>query len=329
MKISKWLNIIEISLIWLVVVSLYYLSIPLEIDKSNIYISSDTPEDTISNLSKEGYSVGEIDIIILSLFNKKIEKGWLYLGKRGNDRLTTLKYIAYRPRYKKITLIPGETTEIFLDTLSKKMHLDRNRLAIAYKRVCKYKEASILADSYNIPTNYNEMNILEFLCIKSDKKYEEISKKTFGKYDYTLWNRVLTVASIIQKEAANSEEMPKISSVIHNRLKKKMRLQMDGTLNYGRYSHIRVTPKRIKEDNTTFNTYRHHGLPAYPVCNVSIKAIKSALFPSKTPYLYFMKNINGTHDFAKTYSEHLKNIKRKKAHLKQLPSPDISTILIP
>ena len=316
MRLFKWLDIAEVSILWILIVFIYYLSIPIEIDRSNIYISSNSPKDIIKELSKKGYSVGAIDVLILSIFGRDIKEGWLYLGKNSNDRLTILKYIAHRARYKKITLIPGETTEIFLDTLAKEMNLDRDKLSIAYKRVCKYQEASILADSYNIPTNYSELNTLEFLCSRSDKKYEKISKSIFGKYDYKLWNRVLTVASIVQKEAANVSEMPKVSSVIHNRLKKKMRLQMDGTLNYGRYSHIKVTPKRIKEDNSTFNTYRHYGLPSYPICNVSIEAIKAALFPSQTPYLYFMKNIRGTHDFAKTYSEHLKNIKRKRAYLK-------------
>jgi len=315
-RLIKWFNVVEVSILWILIVVIYYLSIPTNIDKSNIYISSNSPKNIIEQLLKNGYMVGEIDILILYLFNRDIKEGWLYLGKNSNDRLTTLKYIAYKPRYKKITLIPGETTEIFLDTLAKDMDLDRKRLSVAYKRVCKYKEASILADSYNIPTNYSELNTLEFLCSRSDKKYEKISKSIFGKYDYGLWNRVLIVASIVQKEAANVSEMPKVSSVIHNRLKKKMKLQMDGTLNYGRYSHIKVTPKRIKEDNSTFNTYHHYGLPAYPICNVSIRAIKAALFPSQTPYLYFMKNINGTHDFAKTYSEHLKNIKIKRIYLK-------------
>jgi len=314
-KLYKWLNLVEVYILWVLITIIYYLSIPVDIDKRNIYITSNNPKDIIENLSKERYRVGVVDIFILSLFNRDIKEGWLYLGKDSNDRLTLLKYIAYKARYKKITLIPGETTEIFLDTLAKEMNLDRDRLSIAYKRVCKYKEASILADSYNIPTNYSEVNTLEFLCSRSDREYERISKRIFGKYDYGLWNRVLTVASIVQKEAANISEMPKVSSVIHNRLKKKMKLQMDGTLNYGRYSHIKVTPKRIKEDNSTFNTYRHYGLPSYPICNVSIEAIKAALFPSQTPYLYFMKNIRGTHNFAKTYSEHLKNIKRKRRYL--------------
>jgi len=103
--------------------------------------------------------------------------------------------------------------------------------------------------------------------------------------------------------------MPIVSSVIHNRLKKGMRLQMDGTLNYGKYSHIKVTPKRIREDNTTYNTYLHKGIPLFPVCNVSDNAILAAIFPATTKYLYFMKSSKGTHDFSCNYSTHLKYIK--------------------
>ncbi len=118
------------------------------------------------------------------------------------------------------------------------------------------------------------------------------------------------MASVIQKESANIQEMPIVSSVIYNRIKKGMKLQMDGTLNYGKYSHLRVTPKRIREDTSIYNTYKHNGVPSVPVCNVSFEAIKAAVFPAKTDYLYFMKNKNGKHDFTRNYSTHLHNISR-------------------
>ena len=89
-----------------------------------------------------------------------------------------------------------------------------------------------------------------------------------------------------------------------------MKLQMDGTLNYGKYSHLKVTPKRIREDTSIYNTYKHKGVPKLPVCNVSFDAIRAAIFPKKTDYLYFMKNKKGMHDFTRYYSTHLKNIKR-------------------
>jgi UPF0755 protein len=139
---------------------------------------------------------------------------------------------------------------------------------------------------------------------------KKLSKKIFGTYNEKKWFHFVTIASIIQKESASIEEMPLVSSVIYNRLKKNMHLQMDGTLNYGKFSHIRITPKRIKEDKSTYNTYRVRGLPSNPVCNVSFDAIKAAIFPKTTDYLYFMKSENGTHDFTRNYSTHLHNIKR-------------------
>ena len=117
------------------------------------------------------------------------------------------------------------------------------------------------------------------------------------------------MASIIQKEAANVNEMPIVSSVIYNRLKKGMPLQMDGTLNYGKYSHVKVTARRIREDDTSYNTYKNKGLPSNPICAISLNAIKAAIFPIKSNYLYFVKdNKTGLHKFTGSYKEHVNNI---------------------
>ncbi len=152
-------------------------------------------------------------------------------------------------------------------------------------------------------------NSLDF-CKSNEKVYRQISIKYLNRYDKKEWLIYLTVASIIQ-EAGDREEMPKIASVIYNRIIKGMPLQMDATLNYGVYSHIKVTPKRIREDKSPFNTYLNRGLPPYPVSSASIFAIESALNPLRTDYLFFLKQ-NGVHIFSRTYKEHLKNIQEAK-----------------
>ena len=134
-------------------------------------------------------------------------------------------------------------------------------------------------------------------------------EKIFGEFNETKWQKFIIIASIIQKEAANVEEMPLVSSVIYNRLKKDMKLQMDGTLNYGQYSHVKITPQRIREDTSSYNTYMYKGLPPNPICSVSKEAIFAAIFPKATNYLYFVKNKNGTHTFSQNYETHLENIK--------------------
>jgi len=196
--------------------------------------------------------------------------------------------------------------------LAKQLDLNETKLMQEYQKQSLFREAGILAESYHIPSTLREKGVIRYLLKYSTKVYKKLSIEQSDLWDKAGWNRLLTVASIIQKEAANRAEMPMVASVIYNRLQKNMRLQMDGTLNYGVYSHIRVTPKRIKEDTTTYNTYKHRGLPDYPVCAVSMTAIQAAIHPAKTEYLYFMKGKNGTHHFSKDYKTHLKYIQKKR-----------------
>ena len=176
----------------------------------------------------------------------------------------------------------------------------------------KYPEAAISADTYLAPKKMNEKKLMKFLLKSSERAYKKLSTEAFNDYNQSKWHRILTIASIIQKEAANNKEMPIVASVIYNRLKKNMRLQMDGTLNYGKYSHIKVTPKRIKTDLSSFNTYKHRGLPDSPIGSVGKHAIKAAIHPAKTNYLYFMRNKEGVHDFTDTFKKHRKNIRKVK-----------------
>ncbi len=209
-----------------------------------------------------------------------------------------------------VTLIPGETTYIFLKQLSANLDLNINKLRTEYNRQAFMQEGLFVPNTYKLPIGIDEKELIYILLEKSMKKMRVISLKIFGTYNRTKWFQYVAIASVVQKESANIKEMPIVSSVIHNRIKKNMKLQMDGTLNYGRYSHIKVTSKRIREDKSIYNTYKNIGIPKVPVCNVSLDAIKAAIFPSKTNYLYFMKNKKGFHDFSRNYSTHLHNIRR-------------------
>ena len=274
------------------------------------------PQGSVSNiitqLSKKGYALSTVDTYLLVLMGQP-QSGWITIGKTDLNRMDFLhKLVTAKAQMLEVTLIPGETSIIFLQDTAAKLQLDTKKLEKYYKRYSTYKEAGIYADTYYVPFGIQEKHLILFLTSQTDKKYRELSEKVYGTYDKKNWNRLLTIASIIQKEAANQEEMPIVSSVIYNRLRKNMALQMDGTLNYGKYSHIKITPERIDNDRSRFNTYKYKGLPPYPICAVSFSAIKAAIKPAKTNYLYFMKNSEGTHDFSSTYSKHRKNIKKVK-----------------
>jgi UPF0755 protein len=310
-RISGW---IENTVLFILIGLLFYISIPLA-GKKNIHIQPDLAGGIISQLHQKGYDVSNIDKYILKTLGTAIP-GWIYIGSCHTDRLSFLyKLISPRSHYKKITLIPGETTYFFVRQLAKKLDMNATLLQETYDANAMYPEASVIADSYHIPVYLHEKGVIRLLLKLSKNRYIKLSNKYLGAWNPEEWEHILTVASIIQKEAANEKEMPLIASVIYNRITKNMRLQMDGTLNYGEYSHTKVTPRRIKTDHSAYNTYKHRGLPNHPVCNVGAAAIKASLDPVKSSYLYFMKNDHGSHDFAIDYKTHLRNVHQRKEEL--------------
>ena len=288
---------------------MYYLNKPLNTSKV-LYIGKGSINQIISQLTQQKYNVCKLDSLLLRVLGSP-QSGWInidatYLSK--GDFL--YKLTRAKAALRTITLIPGETTYIFLNQLANNLNLDRKTLQRVYDFNTKQKEGAFVPNTYSIPLGITEAELIKLLLAKSSAQMKELSIKFFGTYDEKKWFRYVAIASVIQKESANIKEMSIVSSVIYNRIKKGMKLQMDGTLNYGKYSHIKVTPKRIREDKSVFNTYFHSGIPSIPVCNVSFDAIKAAIFPAKTTHLYFMKSKNGTHDFTSNYSTHLYNIRR-------------------
>ncbi|MBY0385985.1 endolytic transglycosylase MltG [bacterium] len=124
------------------------------------------------------------------------------------------------------------------------------------------------------------------------------------------WTRhqIVTLGSIIEKETGAGFERPQISSVFHNRLKKKMRLQTDPTVIYARF--LRTGQYRLSisrgdlQTDHPYNTYKRGGLPPGPISNPGIEALKAAVRPAETDYLYFVSKNDGTHVFSKTYKDH-------------------------
>jgi UPF0755 protein len=119
-------------------------------------------------------------------------------------------------------------------------------------------------------------------------------------------HQVLTVASLIEKEAANPEEKPLIASVIYNRLRKNTPLQIDATIQYAL--------KRPKENlslndlkvSSAYNTYENKGLPPGPICSPGRESLLAALNPANTDYLYYVLKENGEeHFFTKSYEDFL------------------------
>ncbi len=117
-------------------------------------------------------------------------------------------------------------------------------------------------------------------------------------------SEVITLASIIEAEARIAEEQKQISGVYHNRLRKNMLMQADPTVRYGLRVFSRKLYFKDLDKNTPYNTYMHKGLPPGPINSPGLSAIRAAIFPLESSYLYFVADGSGGHVFSETLKEH-------------------------
>ncbi len=124
--------------------------------------------------------------------------------------------------------------------------------------------------------------------------------------------RLVTLASLVEKETSVADERAKIAGVFANRLRIKMRLQCDPTVIYGLGANFNgnLTKKNLQDKKNLFNTYKHAGLPPGPICSVGKDALKAARFPEKHKLLYFVAKGNGRHVFSSTLKEHNKAVRQ-------------------
>ncbi len=317
-KYKCFVLFIEIFIV-ILLLPIFYNYVP--IDKSaptTFYLPSSNIDDIVYSLEKSGYTVTIIDKLMLTLIEIP-QKGWYRVDHDKYDRLLFFATI-YNKKAETMDIIiyGGETVEELVTRLSKDMKLDKVKLQQKYKALTRFQEADIFAKRYSIARKADEEVTMQYLFDLSNAQLSKFGKENFTqKPDTSTLKVLLTIASIIQKESNSVKEMPLISSVIHNRLDKKMKLQMDSTLNYGKHSHIIVTPERIKSDMSYHNTYKYKGLPPYPLGTVTLTALKAAMSPQKSNYLFFMLNQKGEHDFAATYDKHLENIKAFRIYQKE------------
>lgn len=161
--------------------------------------------------------------------------------------------------------------------------------------------------------------VIRAMLSQYQKEYSQLNfdaarahiQKTYG---VTLNNyQLLTMASIIEREAVTDEDRPLVASVFYNRLKKDMFLQSDATMSY--VVNREVTPADLKKDSP-YNTYLHKGLTPTPTCSPSIASLTAACNPASTDYYYFFiieKKGYSKHAFSKTLDEHKKVIAEAKA----------------
>jgi len=127
----------------------------------------------------------------------------------------------------------------------------------------------------------------------------------------TDFHRVVTMASIVERETAIPTERPLVASVFYNRMRRNIILATDPSVIYaallaGRYDGV-IHQSDLQFDSA-YNTYKHAGLPPGPICNPGRDSLQAALQPAKSDFLYFVSDNNGHHRFARTMEEHSRNV---------------------
>ncbi len=167
-------------------------------------------------------------------------------------------------------------------------------------------EGYLFPETYKITKFESMRNVVsqmvrQFVTVWS--RYDQLAKQK-------KWtrNQIITFASIVEKETGAGFERPLVSSVFHNRLVKKMKLQTDPTVLYGLALTKGEMPTNISKVDlltpTRYNSYTNYGLPPTPICNPGEDAIKAAFQPATSNYLFFVSKNDGTHVFSDTYANH-------------------------
>lgn len=171
-------------------------------------------------------------------------------------------------------------------------------------------EGYLFPDTYLIPKTASINSIISILKNNFDAKYATLNAKGVDQ------NQVVTIASLVEREAKLSDDRPLVSSVIHNRLNIGMKLDIDATVQYvlgyqsdeKRWWKKNLTTDDLKV-NSSYNTYTHPGLPPTPIANPGLAALSAALNPAQTNYLYYISDKTGKNHYAATVEEHQANIK--------------------
>ena len=239
------------------------------------------------------------------------------------------------PASRQVTIPEGKTFKQVVDILfEKKIIKDKEKfIKVANTEKFDYSflkdlpprdnklEGYLFPDTYEFDMNVSEIEIISKMLDNFDRKFKTDYRDRIAnlKFDMTM-DKVVIMASIIEKEAKDPDDRYLISGVIYNRLTNKDRtlrkLQVDATIQYIMLKTMGAYKERLLyvdlEVDDPYNTYLYEGLPPGPICCPGEAAIKAALNPDNTEYLYYVAkgDAQGTHEFSKTFKEHQAAIKK-------------------
>lgn len=173
-------------------------------------------------------------------------------------------------------------------------------------------EGFLFPDTYEVAEGQSAEEVLTVMAGEFDRRFTPAMRERAREMNLTI-RQVVTLASLVEKEAKADEDRPVIAQVFLNRMREDMPLQSCATIQYilgHPKAELTIQDTRIE---SPYNTYQHMGLPPGPIANPGEASLEAVLFSEPTEYLYFVADANGKHHFSKTYDEHLAAIDRIEA----------------
>ena len=176
-------------------------------------------------------------------------------------------------------------------------------------------EGSLLPETYKFTRGDNRQDILDRMARERDRVLADVWNRRAADLPIKTPAELVTLASIVEKETALSDERSRVAAVFINRLKLHMRLQSDPSVIYGMFGTAGkptdfTLSRKDLETPTAYNTYVIPALPPGPIANPGRASLEAVANPSRTRDLYFVADGSGGHAFAQSYEEHLRNVSR-------------------
>jgi len=252
----------------------------------------------------------------------KLQAG-LYLIKGGMNNLDIVHTLSKgRVQMAQLTVPEGYTVTDVGNVLRKtgrgdgakfrqaaKNYAPYDYMRVKSKHVIYAAEGFIYPAVYDFPASYSEQDLLELMVQTFHEEMEKAGVLREVRSRKLDLREVVTLASLVEKEAVFEEEQPLIAGIFQKRLQIGMPLQSDTTVQYilgGKQREIIYFRDTAIEH--PYNTYQNYGLPPGPIASPGLSAIKAVLFPKKSNYLYFVAEKDGHHRFTTNYSSHLQAI---------------------
>ena len=323
-KKKQYVIPIIICLLALAGMMVYYLTGSLSKSGQSEYIYIDDNDDIDSVAAKLAPIANEQALLSFKLvsrhagYSKHIRTG-RYAIEPGEGIFSVLRKLKNGHQEPvRLTIPESRTTDRLAGALARKLMMDSLSLSILLKdsTFCAkqgFDTASIVCmfvpDTYEVYWNTSIENLMSRLKKEHDKFWDSSRQAKATAIGLTP-NEVCTLASIVDEETSNNPEKPMIARMYLNRLAKGMALQADPTVKFALKDFaIRRIYHNMLNTDSPYNTYRYAGLPPGPIKVASVAGIDAVLNAPNHSYLYMCakEDFSGTHNFASTYSEHLKN----------------------